>query len=158
MARELPSASSRSLHASTAEPNPSLRSVAAGTLFVLSSCMSSAPASHPPACHPLSVRLAPNFMARMPANLSPFFSHSCALFHALLHVRTAHLLCFQSFAHSCTAHPGCAPHRADLPLLPIGVTKGVAPLFAQFSMSLRASSRSKIPLALSSVRPARGSF
>ena len=158
MARELPSESSRSLHASTAEPNPSLRSVAAGTLFVLSSCMNSAPVSRALACRPLSIPPARNCITSTSANLSPFFSDSCALFLALLHVRTAHLLCFQSFAHSCAAHPGCTPHRADLPLLRIGVTKGVAPLFAQFSMSLRASTHSKVPLALSSVRPARGSF
>jgi len=39
-------------------------------------------------------------------DLSPFLSHSCALFCTFLHSRKTHPVCFQAVPHSCAKHAG----------------------------------------------------
>ncbi len=46
-------------------------------------------------------------------SLSPFFSHSCALFCAFLHSRQTQLFCTRTFIRNCAIARGCHPERSE---------------------------------------------
>jgi len=69
-------------------------------------------------------------LSTIPYNLSPFFSHSCALFCTFLHSPKTQLSCFQSIAHSLHKNRGWGrsqlafnspPRQAALPLMALMV-------------------------------------
>ena len=54
-----------------------------------------------------------------PQYLSSFFSHSCALFCAFLHLSKTQLLCFQSFPHSLRRNTGVGYPPSAITSLPV---------------------------------------
>src|SRR5712692_5891320 len=100
------------------------------TQFVATTCSCQADSCTPLLAlppRPLSPRLP--ILYSLP--LSPFFSHSCALFCAFLHSRKTQLSCFQSIAHSL--HKTRGGRGCFLPRTPLSTTHCPLPTLSTVS-------------------------